>query len=119
MSPNLGSPYTVTFVLERFRKLEEHMAKLMSKSELIQKIADEHSNGLLEMGQGHQVRGHQGALIPVMANVSYSPFRESRLREFRSGHGETNLVRANLVRRHAPWDIAFRGGPKPHRTDIR
>ena len=30
----------LTFVLERFAGWEEHMAKLMSKSELIQKIAD-------------------------------------------------------------------------------
>ena len=38
--------FAVTFVPERFADWEEHMAKLMSKSELIQKIADQHSNGL-------------------------------------------------------------------------
>jgi DNA-binding protein HU-beta len=69
MSPNLGSPYTVTFVLERFRKLERHMAKLMSKSELIQKIADERSNALTRK----DIKG----VIESLASIGYKELKKT------------------------------------------
>ena len=50
------------------RKLEEHMAKLMSKSELVQKIADQHSNGLSRK----DIKG----VIESLASVGYKELRK-------------------------------------------
>ena len=63
------TPYTVTFVLETIRRPEEHMAKLMSKSELIQKIADQHSNSLTRK----DIRG----VIESLASVGYKELNKT------------------------------------------
>jgi DNA-binding protein HU-beta len=69
ISLSKSTPYAVTFVLQRFRKLEKHMAKSMSKSELIQKIADEHSNGLSRK----DIKG----VIESLADVGYKELKKT------------------------------------------
>jgi DNA-binding protein HU-beta len=51
------------------RKLEQHMAKLMSKSELIQKIADQHPNGLSRK----DIKG----VIESLADVGYKELKKA------------------------------------------
>ena len=62
------SPYAVTFVPRAIRSPEEHMAKLMSKSELIQKIADQ-SNGLTRK----DIKG----VIESLASVGYKELKKT------------------------------------------
>jgi DNA-binding protein HU-beta len=56
-------------VPERFADWEEHMAKLMSKSELIQKIADQHSNGLTRK----DIKG----VLESLASVGYKELKKT------------------------------------------
>jgi DNA-binding protein HU-beta len=51
------------------RTPEEHMAKLMSKSELIQKIAEQHSNGLTRK----DIKG----VIESLASVGYKELKKT------------------------------------------
>ena len=59
----------LTFALKRFAEREEHMAKLMSKSELIQKIADQHSNGVSRK----DIKG----VIESLASVGYKELKKT------------------------------------------
>src|SRR3954467_1097404 len=61
--------YIVTFASERFADWEEQHAKLMSKSELIQKIADQHSNGLSRK----DIKG----VIESLASVGYKELKKT------------------------------------------
>jgi DNA-binding protein HU-beta len=61
--------FAITFPLKRFADWEEHMAKLMSKSELVQKIADQHSNGLS--------RKDIKAIIESLASVGYKELKKT------------------------------------------
>src|SRR6266568_1927581 len=68
------TPYTVTLALQTISRLrladwEEHMAKLMSKSELIQRIADQHSNGLTRK----DIKG----VIESLASVGYKELKKT------------------------------------------
>ena len=51
------------------RRLEAHMAKLMSKSELIQRIAKQHSNGLTRK----DIKG----VIESLASVGYKELKKA------------------------------------------
>jgi DNA-binding protein HU-beta len=62
-------PYTVRSAPERFADWEERMAKLMSKSELIQKIADQHSNSLTRK----DIKG----VIESLASVGYNELKKT------------------------------------------
>jgi DNA-binding protein HU-beta len=66
--PSKLAPYTVKFWLERFAAWEEHMAKLMSKSELIQKIADQHPNATRK-----DIKG----VIESLASVGYKELKKT------------------------------------------
>jgi DNA-binding protein HU-beta len=68
ISLSKSAPYTV-FLPERFADREEHMAKLMSKSELIQKIADQHSNGLSRK----DIKG----VVESLASVGYKELKKT------------------------------------------
>jgi DNA-binding protein HU-beta len=54
--------------VKMIRRLEERMAKLMSKSELIQKIADQHPNGLTRK----DIKG----VIESLASVGYKELKK-------------------------------------------
>jgi DNA-binding protein HU-beta len=60
--------FALTFA-ERFAGWEEHMAKLMSKSELIQKIADQHPNELS--------RKDIKAVVETLASVGYKELKKT------------------------------------------
>ena len=62
-------PLQRTFVQAMIRRLEENMTKLMSKSELIQKIADQHSNGL--------ARKDIKSVIESLASVGYKELKRT------------------------------------------
>src|SRR3974377_2216102 len=62
-------PLQRTFMQAMIRRLEENMAKLMSKSELIQKIADQHPNGLTRK----DIKG----VIESLASVGYKELKKT------------------------------------------
>jgi DNA-binding protein HU-beta len=64
-----SKPLRRKFAQLMIRKLEQHMAKLMSKSELIQKIADQHSNGLSRK----DIKG----VIESLADVGYKELKKT------------------------------------------
>ena len=62
-------PLQRTFVQAMIRRLEENMTKLMSKSELIQKIADQHSNGLARK----DIKG----VVESLASIGYKELKKT------------------------------------------